>query len=123
MTSLTEEKLETIDWTDSNRIFVFSVGTVKIAKDYQLARKRFAIALKTLKIGLARAYASREISPTIKEDKAYLIIANDQPEIREALMNKIESEHEYKGLEKILDTRQSVISLAQSLIKNRLNST
>ena len=117
------EKLDTIDWNDSNKVFAFGVGTVDVARDYQAARKTFANSLKTLKMGLANAYRTHKIDPKIAEEKAYLILANENPEMREALSNKIESEHEYKGLEKVLDTRQAVTSLAQSLIKNKIEST
>ena len=53
MVNLSGEKPEQIDWTDSNKVFAFGVETVKIAGEYQAARKRFAISLKYLKIALA----------------------------------------------------------------------
>ena len=120
MTNQTDEKLDIIDWTDSNKVFAFGVGTVDVARDYQKARKTFANALKTLKIGLANAYKRGIVEPRVAEDKAYLVLANDSEEMRKALMDKIDSEQQYKGLEKVLDTRQAVTSLAQSLIKNRI---
>jgi uncharacterized lipoprotein YehR (DUF1307 family) len=123
MTNPTDEKLDTLDWTDSNAVFAFGVGTVEVAREYQKARKTFAISLKTLKMKLAKAYANREVEVRTAEDKAYLVLANNSEEAREALQNMIESEQDYKGLEKVLDTRQAVASLAQSLIKNKIENT
>ena len=119
---MNQEKLDTIDWHDSNKVFAFGVGSIPVANELYQARKTFASSLKTLKMGLARAYGNREISTSIAEEKAYLILSNTDEEMREALMNKIDSEHEYKGLEKVLDTRHGIISLAQSLIKNRIEN-
>ena len=123
MVNLSDQKLETFDYEDSKKMFAFGVETVNIASQYQSARKIFALSLKTLKLGLAKAYAATGIRSSISEDKAYLILANDQPEMREALMNKIDNENQYKGLEKVLETRQAVMSLVQSLIKNRIEQT
>ena len=113
MTKLTE-----IDWQDSNKIFAYGVGTVAVAQDYQAARKTFANSIKRLKIGLALAYKNKVIERKITEEKAYLILANESDPMKQALLDMIESEHEYKGLEKVLETRQAVVSLAQSLIRN-----
>jgi uncharacterized lipoprotein YehR (DUF1307 family) len=121
MTNPTEDKLHTLDWHDSNAVFAFAVGTVDVARAYQNARKTFAISLKTLKMKLAKAYKNREVEVRTAEDKAYLVLANNSEESRGALEAMIESEQEYKGLEKVIDTRQAVVSLAQSLIKNRID--
>jgi len=123
MTNLSDPELTEIDYEDSKKLFAFSVGTVKIARDYQAARNQFATALKTLKIELAKAYKDRSIEKKYSEEKSYLILADRSPTCRNALMAKIDSEAQYKGLEKVLETRQAVTSLAQSLIKNRLQST
>ena len=117
-----KENLDKIDWTDSNVLFRFSVDTIKVAEEYQLARKTFAISRKTLKIGLVGAYKKRSIEHRTAEDKAYLIMADNNPEMRKALEELIDSEQEYKGLEKVLETRQAAVSLAQSLIKNRVDN-
>jgi hypothetical protein len=116
------ENLDKIDWTDSNALFTFSVGTIKVAEQYQLARKTFAISLKTLKIGLVKAYKNKHIESRISEDKAYLLMAYDNPEMKTALSEMIDAEQQYKGLEKVLETRQAAVSLAQSLIKNRIDN-
>jgi hypothetical protein len=116
------QNLDKIDWTDSNELFRFAVGTIKIAEEYQKARKLFAISRKTLKIGLVTAYKNKRIETRIAEDKAYLLMAYDQPEMKAALSDLIDYEQEYKGLEKVLETRQAAVSLAQSLIKNRIDN-
>jgi len=117
-----QETLETIDWNDSQKIFAFGLETVRIAGEYQSARAEYARNLKELKLALAGAYKNREIERKISEDKAYLILAEWNDQLRENLKNLIDSENEYKGLEKVLETRQAVISLAQSLIKNRMGN-
>ena len=119
MTDQSESKLDTLDWQDSNAIFAFGVGTIKVAQDYQDARKTFANSLKRLKIGLATAYKNKVIERKITESKAYLVLADESEPMKQALLDLIESEHDYKGLEKVLETRQAVASLAQSLIKNK----
>ena len=116
---MTEPKLTEIDWQDSNKIFAYGVGTVAVAQDYQTARKTFANSIKRLKIGLATAYKTKSIERKITEAKAYLLLADKSEPMKQALLDMIESEHEYKGLEKVLETRQAVVSLAQSLIKNK----
>ena len=117
-----ENTLETIDWNDSQKIFAFGLETVRIASEYQSARAEYARNLKELKLALAGAYKVREIERKISEDKAYLILAEWNDQLRENLKNLIDAENEYKGLEKVLETRQAVISLAQSLIKNRMGN-
>jgi len=122
MVEMIKENLTQIDWHDSDALFKFSVDTISVARDYQEARKTFAISMKTLKIELAKAYQSRSIERRTSESKAYSILADHSTECREALMNLIDSEQQYKGLEKVLETRQAAVSLAQSLIKNRIDN-
>jgi len=122
MTNLTEENLTKLEWHDSDAMFKFGVGTIKIAEDYQEARKTFALSLKNLKIGLANEYSKGNVEKKHAVDKAFLILADKFPNHREDLMNLIDSENQYKGLEKVLETRQAVMSLAQSLIKNRIEN-
>ena len=116
------ENAEKIDWTDSKNLFDFGLKTVKIAGEYQAARKEFARHLKVLKLALAAAYKVREIERKLSEDKAYLVLAELDNTFRDSLMHLIDSENQYKGLEKVLEARQSVMSLAQSLIKNRIGN-
>ena len=122
MTNQSEQKITEFDWHDSDALFKFGVGTINVAHQYQLARKTFALSLKSLKLGLVEMYGKGNIPKTFAEEKAYLIMADQDIFMREALSNKIEAEHEYKGLEKVLETRQALTSLAQSLIKNRIEN-
>ncbi len=123
MVNLAAPKLTGIDWSDSKKIFEFAVETVNVAEAYQKERKTFANSLKTLKIGLAEAYQERKIERRIAEDKAYLILADQEPKYRNELVNMIDAQQQYKGLEKVLETRQALVSLAQSLIKNKVDQT
>ena len=114
----TDSMIETLDWQDSNKVFAFGMETINVARDYQQARKTYATAIKRLKIGLAHAYKENKIERKTAEPKAFVILANESDLFKEALLDMIESEHEYKGLEKVLETRQAITSLAQSLIRN-----
>lgn len=108
-----------IDFNDTQALWKFGCENIKIAEDYQEARQSFATAVKTLKIALAKAYSEGKIKESISEEKAYLLLAVDNVEIKEALKNKIEFEQIYKGLLKIWEARQALISFSQSIIKNK----
>lgn len=108
-----------IDFDDTQALWKFSLDSCKLAEKYQKARESFAIAVKTLKIALAKAYSKSEIKESISEEKAYLLLAADNVEIEEALKNKVEFEQTYKGILKVLEARQALISFNQSIIKNK----
>jgi len=114
------DKLEVFDWQDSKKIFAFGVETVNIAVEYQAERKRFSEALTILKTSLAKAYQNAEIDRKIAESKAFMILAHRYENCGQALIDITESEQLFKGLEKVIETRQALISVVQSLIKNRV---
>ena len=107
-----------IDWHDTQKLWAFSMESCRISELYQRERKRYAGALKALKLTLAKHYGAGTIEKKIAEDKAYLILADRDIECREHLKNMIEAEGEYKGLEKVMDARSAALSFNQSLIKN-----
>jgi len=112
-----------IDHQDAKQMWDFQMKTLEIADDYAEARKNYAIALRTLKIALAKAYGTNTIERKIAEDKAYLILADNIEENKIALQNLIFFEGEYKGLEQVLQARQGALSFNQSLIKNQMRQT
>ena len=65
-----KENLAQIDWTDSKQLFAFSVETVRIAGEYQAARKSFATTVAVLKTHLASAYKDGTIETKHSEEKA-----------------------------------------------------
>jgi len=112
-----------IDFNDSKQLWQFSLETLRLAEQYQKTRNEFATSLKQLRLGLAKAYSEGTIKETLSEEKAYLQLTNLNPEYNEALSILIESEQQYKGLEKVIDARQAIVSLSQSIIKNQMVQT
>ena len=107
-----------IDYDNSKEMWKFQMDTLKHADLYAEFRNAYAIALRTLKLGLVIAYKENTIDKKHSEDKAFLMLANQEKGYRDALMNLIENENKYKGYEKILDARKGALSFNQSLIKN-----
>ena len=108
-----------IDYQDSKAMWAFQMQSLEKADHYADCRNKFAAALKILKLGLISAYKDGSINKKHSEDKAYLMLADQQPEYRQALMDLIEYENRYKGFEKILEAREGSRSFNQSLIKNQ----
>lgn len=106
-----------IDFNDINALWDFALETERLAEEYKQVREEFASAIKTLKLGLAEAFLQGTIKENISEEKAYLFLSNINEVYKEALINAIKLEQVYKGLEKLIDARQSVISFNQSIIK------
>jgi len=107
-----------LDFTDAQSLKEFALKTVDLAEEYQQARNSYANSLKDLKIELAKAYQAGTVKESISEDKAFVMLSNNSAELQTALKNVIEDEQTYKGLEKVLDARQAVITLYQSILKN-----
>jgi len=107
-----------LDFSDAKSLELFAIKTVELAGEYQNARNTYASSLKDLKIALAKAYQEGTVKESLSEDKAFVILSNQSLELKTALENVIEDEQTYKGLEKVLDARQSVITLYQSILKN-----
>jgi hypothetical protein len=112
-----------IDYQDSKMMWEFQMKTLEISDEYAEARREYAKALKTLKVALAKAYSDNSIERKIAEEKAYLVLADQDTEMRTALSNLILYEGEYKGLEQVLQARQGALSFNQSLIKNQTRKT
>jgi len=112
-----------IDYQDSKVMWEFQMQTLKVADDYAEARKGFAKSLKHLKLALATAYKNNQIERKLAEEKAYLILSDNDEDCRMALQNLIFFEGEYKGLEQVLQARQGALSFNQSLIKNQQKQT
>lgn len=112
-----------IDWTDSEALWKFTLESIQVAEMYKESRAKYAHALKYLKVRLAREYGAGNIEHKISEDKAYLVLADKDPASRDALVEIIERENEYKGLEKVMEARAAAVSFNQSLIKNQQRNT
>jgi hypothetical protein len=111
--------MKELDFNDEKTLQDFAKETVLLTEEYQNARACYGNALFLLKKELANAYKEGTIKETISEEKAYLSLANKSEELKEALENVVTEEQNYKGLEKVIDARYAVITLYQSLLKNR----
>jgi len=106
-----------LDYLDSKQLWKFAMENIRLAEQYYEARKLYAVALKYLKIRLAKEYADHKIELKHSEDKAYLILADRDEKCKHYLMLLIEKRNEYKGLEKVISAREAALSFNQSLIK------
>lgn len=112
-----------IDYTDSQEVYKFASETVEFANQYAESRKRHAAARAFLNAELAKKYRDGKINQKAAYAKALIFLTEDDEECREQYQVLIAEEGIYKGWEKVLEARQSKISLAQSLIKNQMINT
>ncbi len=108
-----------IDFSDEKSLEEFAKETAALAEEYQNARAQYGQALFEMKKALANAYKDGTIKESISEEKAFIFLSNTSDELKEALENVVTGEQTYKGLEKVLEARQAVITLYQSILKNR----
>lgn len=106
-----------IDYQDAKALWRFALENVEFAELYAEARKDYALALRHLKLELAKAYRDRLIDRKMAEDKAYLVLADNNDCCHDALKVMLEKEAEYKGREKVLEARAGALSFNQSLLK------
>jgi hypothetical protein len=108
-----------IDFEDTKTLWKFSCETVELAEKAQKAREEYSNALKILRIALAEAYAKGEIKESMSEDKSFIKLSSLNEDYDKALQTYTVKEQEYKGLEKLIDTRIQLINFNQSIIKNK----
>ena len=108
-----------IDYNDSKKLWIFGCETVNLAEEVKKAREEYAIALKNLRVALAKAYAESSIKDTMSEDKAFIKLSLQSEESKQDLINYTIKEQEYKGLEKLVDTRNALLKFNASLIQNQ----
>ena len=107
-----------IDYQDSKAMWEFQMDSLSRADLYAECRTFYAENLKILKLGLIIAYKNGTIEKKHSEDKAFMLLAGQETQFRDALLGLIEFENKYKGYEKILEAREGARSFNQSLIKN-----
>jgi hypothetical protein len=117
-----KEDLNSIDWTDSNALFDFGLETVRIATQYQSARTTYARAVRDMNFEIARRFKDGSVDRKMAYDKLLILVSNKGDKERELYNTMLVEQQNYKGLEKVLESRQAVVSLAQSLIKNRVSN-
>ena len=119
MVNLKEKDLKDVDFSDSQALFQFSIATVQAAKDYQDARVDYAQAKLDMDALIGRRLSDGRIDPRCAYEKALVMVYQESQDNYQVYRKMVISMQTYKGLEKVLDARQSVISLHQSLIKNQ----
>ena len=108
-----------IDYNDSKALWTFGCETVELAEQAKKARVEYATSLKNLRIALAKAYSDSSIKDSMSEDKAFVKLSNESDELEQALISYTTKEQEYKGLEKVVDTRNGLLKFNSSLIANQ----
>ena len=110
-----------IDFNDEQQIQKFAIETVELAKQYKDSRIEFGNAKFKLDKKLAEGYELEKIKQTMSYEKALIMLSVDDVETKISYESYIKSEQNYKGIEAVLKAREAVISLHQSLIKNKIN--
>jgi hypothetical protein len=108
-----------MDFSDSAMVWQFGCETVTLAEKASEAREKYATALKDLRIELAKAYNDGSIKDSMSEDKAFVKLSTLSKELEEAMINYTVKEQEYKGLEKLVDTRNGLLKFNASLVQNQ----
>ncbi len=110
---------EGIDYNDSKALWKFGCETVSLAELSHKAREEYATVTKTLRLALAKAYGDDTIKDSMSEAKAFIKLSNNSDELKQALTAFTTKEQEYKGLEKLVDTRNALLKFNASLIANQ----
>lgn len=108
-----------IDYNDSKALWKFGCETVELAELTHKAREEYATAIKTLRLALAKSYADGSIKDSMSESKAFVKLSLESEELKQALLTYTFKEQEYKGLEKVVDTRNGLLKFNSSLIANQ----
>src|SRR3990167_6144803 len=108
-----QKALDVIELTDS---------LILDAEAYKNARLAAGEAKKELEILLASKYLSdfRKEKKNLGYEMALLLLLEHEPSARETYEQFIREESKYKGLEKIIEAKQTKISFLQSLLKYQI---
>lgn len=117
------------DWNDSKKLSALADDLIITANEYRATRNNFTKNKLALDMLLIKEYFEGNIDQKHAYEKALLLVldryrnGNMEEEVfgYYEMMKKYESD--YKGLERVLDAKQSKISLCQSLIKNQIRNT
>ncbi len=108
-----------LDYNDTKELWKFGCETVNLAEKAQQARERYAIALKDLRLELAKAYGEDSIKDGMAEAKAFIKLSNKSEDLKQSLIDFTIKQQEYKGLEKLVDTRNGLLRFNSSIIVNQ----
>ena len=109
-----------LDWTNSQEVFEYAMKTVDISEQCHQARLACHKAKFSLDVVIAsKINELRQKRANIGYEMAMLTIISEVPELKKDYEMYTNEESNYKGLDKVIEARQNVVSLAQSLMKNR----
>ena len=111
--------MKEIDFNDAHALWKFGCETVNLAEQAQQSREAFAKATLLFRKELAKAYGEDSISSGMAEAKAFVKLSNLSNELAKALETYTLKEQEYKGLEKVVDTRNGLLKFNASIIANQ----
>ncbi len=109
--------LKDLDYSDTKELFRFATETVTLAEEYKTSRVRYGSAKRYLNQQLAKAYDAGSVETKMSYEKSLLLLSEQTGELKLAYKALTEEEENYKGMERVIEARQSVVSLAQSLCK------
>ena len=107
-----------IDWYDSEKLNNLANDNIRLSRMYKDARTNYGSSKAFLDMSLAKAYRNDSVEKKLSYEKALISLVIDSDDCEQAYKTMIEEEQNYKGLEKVIETQQSKVSLCQSLIKN-----
>jgi len=109
--------LNTLDYSDSKELFNFAKENVGLAEEYRRSRSRYGSAKRFLNIKLAEGYKNGTIDTKMAQEKAIMLLTQDDYKCTIAYEAVVKEEEAYKGMEQVIKAREHVVSLAQSLCK------
>jgi hypothetical protein len=109
-----------IDWTDQEQLKDVVSRLFALSKQYQEARNRAAAANVKLNIITAANMSTyRTAKSNLGHETARIMLLEEQDPDTLALYREFEEQTaRYKGLEQLIETFRTRISLTQSIIKN-----
>ena len=106
-----------LDHSDCRALESLADKNIEAAKIYYQLRKECGSHKSFLYSKLKDAYKSGTIEKKHKEEKAFVMLAEQDDMCEAEFKNLVEKEDAYKGLEKVIDSRQARISLGQTIAK------
>lgn len=107
------------DFTDEKAVTNYGFTTTFVAENYAEARKEYGKSKIAMDVALANAYKNGDIKETLAYDKALIKMTLKDAKISKMYKDMIDSEANYKGLERVLEARKSFTMLLMALMKNR----
>ena len=107
-----------MDYIKAQELSKLANNQIHFAGQYQEAREKAGKAKSELDILLASNLLSiRERKSNVGYEMALLMLMEESKTAKELYKTMIEEKAKYKGLEKMIDSLQSKISLSQSVMK------